>query len=354
MRLPGRPRCPDAATPSSPRRLNVSVDLDGLGCYHSIHGIEEPADPTAIYTVALPRFLALFAEHGVRATFFVITSDLEHPSVVRALHRALEEGHEVASHTHRHPYNLRWWSDRGIARELIAAEQALSSTLGIRPVGFRTPGYNVDTRIVRILAERGYLYDSSVFPCPPYYAAKGAVLSAMALMGRESGSSMTDPAALFAPLEPYRPSRWNFARRGDRKHSLPVWEFPIGVTPLTRLPVIGTSVGALPPWGARALFAAFSAGRRTLQFELHGIDLMDRTDEGISDALVARQPDLRRAWTQKAAAYSAFLDAARPTWQALTLETIARQLDEEHGGIVTGATRPSSEPGRFPHHEVPS
>ncbi len=49
------------------RLANVSIDLDGLGCYHAIHGLADHADPTAIYRVALPRFLDLMASLGIEA-----------------------------------------------------------------------------------------------------------------------------------------------------------------------------------------------------------------------------------------------------------------------------------------------
>lgn len=318
------------------RRLaNVSIDLDGLQFYHTIHGIDAPADPVAMYTVALPRFLELFAEHEIRATLFVIAQDLSHGVVVDALREAVHAGHEIASHTFHHPYDLRSWSERGIGNEIAQAEDAIRDAVGIRPVGFRTPGYNVDTRIVRILAERGYLYDSSVFPCPPYYFAKAAVMTTMALAGRPSGSAMTDPHALLAPLQPYRPSRWNFARPGDRKHSLPLWEIPIGVTRFSRLPVIGTSIGALSPTAAQILYRTGLAGSPGIQLEFHGIDMLDQ-DDSLCTALVRRQPDVRRPWKTKRATFSAFFERIGRSYAWVTLEQQARELEQAAGPIVIG------------------
>ncbi len=316
---------------------NVSIDLDGLACYHRIHGITDEGDPAAIYRVAVPRYLELFRDLGISATFFVIAADLEHDDARRALDDALDAGHEVASHTYHHPYDLRRWSARRIADEIDTATDAIADAVGIRPVGFRTPGYNVDTVILRLLAERGYRYDSSVFPCPPYYLAKGAIMGAMALFGRPSGSAMTHPAALTAPLQPYRPSRWDFASRGDRKHSLPLWEIPIGVVPGARVPVIGTSVGALSPRAAVALSRVFRLGQTTLQFEMHAIDLMDRQDDVVSDALGARQPDLRRSWTTKRATFTAFFEAVADEYEFTTLAELADAFESMAGPIVVSS-----------------
>jgi hypothetical protein len=309
------------------RLANVSIDMDGLGCYHTIHRLAEPADPTLMYTLALPRFRELFRELGIKATLFVITSDLEHEAVVRELRLAVAEGHEVASHSHTHPYNLREFSDARIADELRQSEDALFRAVGVRPVGFRTPGYNVDTRIVRILADRGYTYDSSVFPCPPYYLAKAAVMGVMALRGQPSGSSMTDPAALLAPLQPYRPSRFHFSRPGDATHSLPIWEIPMGVVRGVRVPVIGTSIGALPAAAARTMARALKVGQPTVQLEFHGIDMLDRYDAGIAPSLAGRQPDLRRSWQDKRAAYHACFSEIARSHQFMTLQQLVEELN---------------------------
>lgn len=313
---------------------NVSVDLDGLPLYHSIHGLTESADPYAVYEIALPRLLDLFDELDVSATFFVIGSDLEHPQAVDALRAAVARGHEAASHSYLHPYNLRAWSKLSIAEDIDRASDAILHATGSRPVGFRTPGYNVDTRILRILSERGYLYDSSVLPSPAYYAAKAAVMGALALCGKPSGSSMVDPQSLRAPLQPYRPSRWAFYKAGDRKHSLPIWEIPIGVNRVFRLPVIGTTVGSLPRLARRPFYESFRRGQPTIQLELHGIDLLDSADECVSELLAASQPDVRRNWEDKREAIGDFIELAKQHYAFITLENLADELNADAGPTV--------------------
>src|SRR5262245_23501370 len=64
-----------------------------------------------------PRLLALLAEHGARATFFVIGEKAErHPELIRDIVAA---GHEVAHHTYTHPLASFWCAGpRRLAREL--------------------------------------------------------------------------------------------------------------------------------------------------------------------------------------------------------------------------------------------
>ena len=49
---------------------SVTIDLDGIGCYHSIHGLEPPGAEDPIYEVALDRFLELVTDLEIDATLW--------------------------------------------------------------------------------------------------------------------------------------------------------------------------------------------------------------------------------------------------------------------------------------------
>lgn len=319
-----------------PKLANVSIDLDGLECYHSIHGIPDYADPVAMYSVALPRILALLDELHVRATFFVVGKDLEHERAWSALREATARGHEVASHSYSHAYNLRTWSKLSVAEEIEKSSDAILHAVGKRPTGFRTPGYNVDTRILQLLAERGFKYDSSVLPSLPYYLSKGAVLTAMNAFGRSSSTSAVSIHSLKAPTQPYRPSRWAFWKPGNRKHSLPIWEIPIGVVRGTGVPVIGTTVGMSSARLVGLLYRSFRSHQQTLQFELHGIDFLDAKDDVIHPALPKKQLDLRKDWQQKVDNIRRFVTLMQRDYRMVTLDELADELEAEAGPTVVG------------------
>jgi hypothetical protein len=288
----------------------VSVDLDALACYYRIHALPgAPPEPArfAILRRCLPRFAALFARHGVRATFFVVGADLEDDAEGRAALAALARaGHELASHTHTHPYDFVRLGAARVADEIDRAHAAIAACAGAPPVGFRAPGYEISGEALEALRARGYRYDSSVFPSVGYYGAKAAVMGAMRVTGRKSGSVLGDPRVLLAPRGPYRPAPGAPYRAGGDG----IVELPIAVTPLARLPVIGTSLVVAPAWLRRLLVAA--ALRAPLfNLELHGIDLCDAAGDDVPAALVARQPDLRRPLAHKLAALDETLAAAR-------------------------------------------
>lgn len=279
---------------------SVSVDLDPLWCYSSIHSLDlDLPRPDPIYTRALPRLLELFATYGIRATFFVVGREVEHPEHARELERTLAEGHELANHSYAHPYNFPELSDAE-ARHQIERAHTLLETLGEAPVGFRAPGYNIDARTLGLLEELGYTYDSSIFPCPPYYLAKGAVMAMIRLRGGTSGSSMVQARTQIAPITPYRPSRRALfmKARGSRAYNL--MELPMCVLPIARFPVIGTSLLLAGPQRARWMCrVAATTHRKHFNLELHGIDLADATLDAIPEALRERQPDLKIDLEQK-------------------------------------------------------
>jgi polysaccharide deacetylase family protein (PEP-CTERM system associated) len=108
--------------------------------------------------------LDLFAEAGVKATFFTLGWVAErHPALIR---RAAEAGHEIASHgwDHQRVFTL---GEEGFRADLRRAHAAIAEASGVEPKGYRAPSFSIDQRTPwahRVLAEEGYAYSSSVAP----------------------------------------------------------------------------------------------------------------------------------------------------------------------------------------------
>jgi peptidoglycan/xylan/chitin deacetylase (PgdA/CDA1 family) len=309
----------------SARVVSVSVDLDSIDCYWRIHAL--PGEPPegvrrAILRRCLPRFAEVFARHGVPATFFVVGRDLQDDADGAALLAELARaGHELANHSYTHPYDLVRLGAPAIADEIDRAHGAIADCTGHAPVGFRAPGYAISAELIDLLASRRYRYDSSTFPSVPYYGAKAAIMAAMRVLGRPSGSYLATPRVLTAPRLPYRPAAGAPYRSGDAA----IVELPITVTPVLRLPVIGTSVVAAPEWMRRRLVAA-ALRAPFFNLEMHGIDLADVDGDEMPPGLVARQPELRRPLAYKLAALEATLR------EAAAAGAVFRRLDQVSAG----------------------
>lgn len=287
-----------ATTPAPPKRGRamprlpatlISVDLDDVACYHAIHGLPPPSDATAGVGLErwLPRFLELFARLGVRATFFVIGRDLARDLDGRGagaenLRRAVAAGHELGNHGFGHAYDLVRWS-AARQREDLAACDALLRGLQPEVLGFRAPGYTHDTALLRQVAALGYRYDSSSLPSPPYYAAKLAVMGAMALRGERSSSQARGAATFLGRRLPHF------------RKDVGLWELPMSVSPVARVPLIGTTLLALPAVVSGPL-RRIALGLPHLHLELHGMDLADPERDALAPGLRDRQPELRVPW----------------------------------------------------------
>lgn len=107
----------------------------------------------------IPRIRKLLADNSIPATFFVpaITA-LHYPDEQRAL---VAEGHEIGLHGWIHERNTLL--DATTERDLqYRAADTLERITGIRPVGIRTPSWDFSENTLKITAEMGLLYDSSL------------------------------------------------------------------------------------------------------------------------------------------------------------------------------------------------
>jgi len=110
------------------------------------------------------RVLDVLDAHQARATFFVLGWSAErHPGLVRQI---TQRGHEIASHGYAHELVTRQ-TPVEFRADVQRAKRLLEDLCGQPVVGYRAPSYTIvsSTRwALDILAQEGYLYDSSIFP----------------------------------------------------------------------------------------------------------------------------------------------------------------------------------------------
>lgn len=299
---------------------SISIDLDEVPRYAAIHGVEVPAGPgaRAVYEKCVPRLTAWLDDESIRATFFAIGEDLEREenrNTIAMLHAA---GHEIGNHSYHHHYDLTRRAAGDIGDEIERGAAIIEQSCGRRPVGFRAPGYTVSDVLFSALETSGVEYDSSVFPCASYYAAKAAALAAIKLRGRQSASILDQPTVLRAPREPYRIGR-PYWRKGEG-----LMELPIGVTPL-QLPYIGTSLILGGDQLAEGLSKQMLR-RELINLEIHGFDVADASEDGL-EALRPHRADLKRTAAEKLRSLRTAVRVIRGAgYELVTLEEAARRF----------------------------
>lgn len=301
-------------------KVCVTVDMDNYPEYRSL---VDPAgvDPgLSFYADAAPRFLDLFARRGIRATFFVVGRDALRADQREMLRRIHAAGHELANHSWSHPYNLRRLPREEQVREIARCEDAIADACGERPVGFRSPSGEFDPQVLSILAERGYHYDSSIFPTwfMWLFMLYGKVFV------KHDDYHLGPLANPLAPARPYWPRAQRVYREqpqaGPRQPA--VLELPYS-TSLLGIPFYGTLFRRLGAGAFRAALRWHGDARPAAHMILHLLDLVDLSGTPLERAL-ARAPGLGIPFARRARFMEEAMDALVQRGPGVPLRELAR------------------------------
>ncbi len=296
-------------------RCHLTVDVDPLRCYAEIHGLDAGAVSNAVYDRAMLRFLDWLERKRLRATFFVATSDLDDPRygvINRGIVReAVRLGHEIASHTHSHPYHFDRLPPDQQEAEIARSVALIREATGRAPIGFRAPGYNVRPDMVPMLARHGLRYDASILPSVPYYLLRAAMIGRIRLTGKKSGSQVGCLKNFASGTEPRILANGGAVLR----------EIPISVTPLG-FPMVGTFLNLLGPRHLDGVLG-LAATCDPLHIEFHGVDLLDLERDALPREL-AVQRDLAIPLATKYAVLDRLADFVRGRFDVMTLAEAAR------------------------------
>jgi peptidoglycan-N-acetylglucosamine deacetylase len=196
--------------------------------------------------VGVRRLLALLAESGARASFFVPGHTvLAFPSLVEEIAAA---GHELGHHGWGHE-NPAEFDREGEERNLELGLRALDQVAGVTPVGYRSPAWDLSRSSVDLLVEHGFAYDSSCMgnDLHPYYLRSGDEWSTTEpfRFGRTTGLVEMPVSWLLDDFPQFELIPGLFAQLADPEKVLGVWreefdfmveEEPGGVLTLTMHP----------------------------------------------------------------------------------------------------------------------
>lgn len=142
----------------------ITFDVDADSMLRLVYGRKAPERAATLSwlaydEIAVPRLLRIFRERGVRQTFFFPGYCIDrYPHLVEAI---LADGHEIGLHGYLHEVSWEQSADEEL-RILERGIEAAERVMGERPVGWRAPLYGFSDRSAELLAERGFIYDSSL------------------------------------------------------------------------------------------------------------------------------------------------------------------------------------------------
>jgi len=211
----------------------------------------------------------------------MVGTDLQHPQNIQPAHDLLSAGHEIGNHSMHHEQGFRFLTSKQKKGEIAEMDAICREKVGVKPVGFRAPGWNIADDALPILKELGYRYDSSVFPTLFMPALKGSHWLSMRAKPRLDRSTMGQNSYMFAPLTPYRTSAVKFGRRGENG----IVEFPITVSPLIRFPFTATFYLLFGERIYSGILNELIRRDLPLHFQFHLSDFVDYTTDEFTDQM---------------------------------------------------------------------
>jgi peptidoglycan-N-acetylglucosamine deacetylase len=215
----------------SPKPLtSLSLDLDNKWSYMKTHGDAGWENLPSYLDLIVPRVLKILSRRNLKITFFVVGQDAAQKSNHDVLRSIAQDGHEIGNHSYHHEPWLHLYSRSELEAELANAEEAIENATGVRPIGFRGPGFSLSGDVIDLLIRRGYLYDASTFPtflgplARAYYFMKSRLNEQQHQERKNLFGSLSDG------LRPINAYRWNTA-------SGQLIEIPVTTMPLSRLPI---------------------------------------------------------------------------------------------------------------------
>jgi peptidoglycan-N-acetylglucosamine deacetylase len=300
---------------------SLSLDLDNQWSYMKTHGDPDWQSFPSYLDVVVPRILEFLAARGLTISFFIVGQDAALEKNRQALRSIAAAGHEIANHSFQHEPWLHLYSDADLDVELARAEAAIELATGVRPTGFRGPGFSLSPATLAVLLRRGYEYDATVFPNLLNPLARAYFFATSNLSAEEKERRKALFGTWKDALSPVRPFQWQL-QLGR------LLEIPVTTMPWLKLPMHLSYLiylGKFSPLAARSYFRLALANCRVAGVKpsilLHPLDFLGQED--CPQLRFFPGMDLPRS--QKLAMVGEFLDLLSNNFQIVTMREHAKR-----------------------------
>lgn len=144
--------------------FSFDLDIDSFWRQKLISANADPKDPVVISmgqygaNVGAYRILNLLEKYKIKATFFIPGEIADR--YTQLVLKIKNMGHEIAHHGYEH-IDLYSLSPERQREEIIKGKKTLEQKIGVKPLGYRSPGgFSIYT--LEALLDNGIIYDSSL------------------------------------------------------------------------------------------------------------------------------------------------------------------------------------------------
>jgi len=251
----------------------IQIDLDSLEAIQECYGWDDfpENERNSFFEEGTKNFLDLLEQYKIQATFFVTGKDALDSSKKIIITEIFKKGYEIANHSFSHTIGLSRLNDIELLNEIKSSEDAITNITGIKPKGFRSPGYDVTSRILKILEDSGYEYDSSLLPSfyGILFRLADRFMAGRRLKDKKQFGRFRDG---LSPLRPFRPDKEKYWCSGNKSKII---EVPITTFPIIRFPFHSTIIFKFGTSFFDTGYNLLKTYKIPINYVFHIIDLVD-------------------------------------------------------------------------------
>jgi peptidoglycan/xylan/chitin deacetylase (PgdA/CDA1 family) len=306
-------------------KLAIHVDVDSplkLIDFYQLKGVDfDVEDLELFYQNSWNRALEFFDRHNIKATFFVVGNELENNKLIKEIVlKAHLAGHEIENHTYSHPFGLASLPDKEIVEEIEKCNSIIKNLTGRNPIGFRSPGYSINSKIINLLQTNDIKYDSSGF-----WSVLNPILKISQKLIFKNGLKNEGFGSVNRRLgqKPYSPDFFDWQKKS--KDNRDFWELPLPRTGILGLPFYNNFNLWTPP--IYADFVSKSIKKPYLIYLFHIIEFMDLNDN-IPEELVIH-PNLKTPVAKKISRSEHIIINLLKRYELIKTEDLIQELKNE-------------------------
>jgi len=303
-------------------KASLSLDLDNKWSYLKTHGNGAWESFPSYLDVVVPRALDFLRARHLTITFFIVGQDAALEKNRDALTSIASAGHEVGNHSFHHEPWLHLYPEQQIETEIASAEEHIERVTGLRPIGFRGPGFTVSEAILKVLGRRGYLYDASTLPTFLGPLARAYYFLTAKLSPEEKHQLQALFGSFAEGLRPITPYRWRTDGGG-------LIEIPVTTMPVFRLPIHASYLMYLSVYSPSLALCYFRTALKLCQLTgvqpsllLHPTDFIGGDDERD----MSFHPAMQMPTEKKIEVLSKAIDALTAQFTILTMQKHAQEV----------------------------
>lgn len=140
--------------------ISLSINLDSL---NEAYGFPKKFDDPTFHEI-FNRLEKIADRYNFPLSIFIVGKDLENIKNQYRVKEWHDKGYEIGNHSYNHLFNFGSLNKLNLRQEIFKTHEKIYKIIGSEPKGFIAPVWGYSKKLINILIELDYEYDTSSFP----------------------------------------------------------------------------------------------------------------------------------------------------------------------------------------------